>query len=252
MISVISPAKSLNFKINTSINTETIPKYTAESNELITLCKKLSITDIQRIMNISDKLSELNYKRFQEFESQTQKQAIFAYDGDVYDNINKHDFTSKQLDFLQNHILIISGLYGLLRPLDTIRPYRLEMSTKLPDSRDLYHYWESIITNYLNLLLEKHTTKYLINLASIEYSAVINKKILKYPIITIHFKENKYGKLKTVGINAKKARGMMIDYIVKHKIDDPKALKEFNYAGYEYNKNTSTESDLLFTTKVFS
>lgn len=145
-------------------------------------------------MGISDKLAELNYHRFQDFDNHPQKQAIFAYDGDVYYNIDRRSFSKEHWDFLQGHTLIISGLYGPLRVLDKIKPYRLEMSTKLPNLEKLSSFWQIDITNYLNQILATHQNKYLINLASNEYSSAINQNDLKYPIINIYFKEKRNNK----------------------------------------------------------
>lgn len=246
MLSIISPAKSLNFETPAPLPAATTPEFLENSAYLLAICKGLSPKQLQKLMNISDRLVELNYQRFQGFETQSPKQAIFAYDGDVYDNIDKASFSRQQIDFMQVHIRIISGLYGALRPLDYIRPYRLEMSTKLPSLKDLYSYWQGKITSYFNELLAKHNNKYLINLASTEYSAVINKKDLNYPMINIHFKEKRAGKLQTIGILAKKARGMMINFIIKHNIDTPNELKNFNAASYQFDELESSELNWCF------
>lgn len=173
------------------------------------------------------------------------KQAIFAYNGDVYDPIERYSFTTKQIDFMQEHICIASGLYGLLKPLDYIRPYRLEMAIKL-DDMDLSSFWRLNITNYIIQTLADHNSKYLINLASLEYSSVINKEMLKDQIINIHFKENRNGQLKTIALYAKKARGMMANFIIKNLIDEPQELKKFNEGNYQFNLLESSNYDWVF------
>ncbi|KAJ6644844.1 hypothetical protein Bhyg_00039 [Pseudolycoriella hygida] len=194
-------------------------------------------------MAVSDKLAELNYYRFQEFEQHTTKPAIFAYDGDVYNNIGRQNFTTQQFSFLQNHLLIISGLYGLLKPLDLIGAYRLEMSVKLPSIEKLANFWQEIITNYINQTLTSHQNKYLINLASNEYVNAIDLAKLKYPMIHIYFKENKNNRLQVIGINAKKARGSMVNFIVQNFIDSPEILKDFSELDYAYSEGCNISED---------
>lgn len=196
-------------------------------------------------MDISEKLAHLNKERFQNLEKQDGKAAIFAYAGDVFNNIQSENL-SEDAVFLQSHLLIISGLYGALKPLDAIKPYRLGMTTKLNEINDLSKFWQDEITNYINQTLEHHKHKYLLNLASQEYSSVINQDKLKYPIINIYFKENRNGKLATIGINAKKARGNMVNVIANNLIDSPELLKEFSYLDYTYSSKDSSNNDLVF------
>ncbi|WP_375326291.1 YaaA family protein [Candidatus Tisiphia endosymbiont of Nemotelus uliginosus] len=163
-------------------------------------------------MKMSDKIAELNYERFQNFDNQVSKQAVLAYTGDVYQNIDKQNFTQEQINFSQDHLLIISGLYGVLKPLDLIKPYRLEMSVTLPDLEKLANFWQDQVTTYINQILVTHSSKYLINLASNEYAIAINQHNLQYPIINIHFKEERNNKLQVIGINAKKASKQVMKY----------------------------------------
>ena len=246
MLSIISSAKSLDFKTPSPITTGGKPELYEYSTQQLKLCKELSKDQLKKLMSISDKLAELNYQRFQNFENQPQKQAIFAYDGDVYDHIEKYNLTTMQMDFMQAHLFIVSGLYGLLRPLDYIRAYRLEMAIKLHGTAPLSNFWASIITNHINKILETHKYRYLVNLASVEYSSVINKDIFQHKLINIHFKENKAGKLQAIGLNSKKARGMMVNFIMQNFIDRPEQLQEFNQANYQFSPLESSYCDWVF------
>lgn len=175
MISIISPAKSQDFLLPIIDIPPTQPYFIDETRHLVQICQKLSQNQIKQLMHVSDKIAELTYNRFQDFDNQISKQAIFAYNGDVYISIAKQDFSQEQINFLQNHLLIISGLYGVLRPLDLIKAYRLEMSVTLPNAGKLSNFWQDYITNHINQMLATHSYKYLINLASNEYaSTVIN------------------------------------------------------------------------------
>lgn len=246
MLSIISPAKTQDFISEIPDLPCTQPHFLTKMQYLLQICKSLSQNQIRQLMGISDKLAELNYHRFQDFDNHPQKQAIFAYDGDVYDNINRHSFSKEQWDFLQGQTLIISGLYGPLRVLDKIKPYRLEMSTKLPNLEKLSSFWQIDITNYLNKILATHQNKYLINLASNEYSSAINQNDLKYPIINIYFKEKRNNKLQIIAINSKKARGSMLNFIAENIIDVPEKLKQFSKQNYYYSKTESSDKDWVF------
>lgn len=262
MIYIISPAKTLDFtnQLSPLIKT-TQPQFVVKSEHILQTCKMLTTEQIKKLMNISDKLADINYQRLLNFAEQPSKPAIFAYAGDVYNHIQALELDSQSLNFLTSHLLIISGLYGVLRPLDSIRPYRLEMSTRLDishlnkyhteeglldKSNDLATFWQQDITDYINQVLASHENKYLINLASTEYSLAIKKSKLKYPIINIHFKENKKGKLQTIGIEAKKARGTMINIIAKNLVDKPDQLKDFSERGYCFSSTESSKYDWVF------
>lgn len=248
MITIISSAKSLDFTSPSPTTYFTKPFFHAESKYVLEMCQNLSIQELKNLMHISEDLAKLNHERFQSFDMQQQKQAIYAYNGDVFKNINCSAFNESQLNFLQEHLFIISGMYGLLRALDDIRPYRLEIVTKLP-ALNLYEFWQSKITQHLNQILDSHQEKYLINLASQEYSSVIDDKSFAHPIINIHFKEMRNGKLRTIALNAKKARGMMIHFIIAHKIDSPNRLKTFGSQNYLFNEALSSKSDFIFVKK---
>lgn len=246
MLSIISPSKSQNFLHATISTPATQPYFTKKTRHLLQICKDLSKNQIKQLMKVSDKIAELNYERFQNFDTQVSKQAIFAYTGDVYQNIDKQNFSQEQINFLQDHLLIISGLYGALKPLDLIKPYRLEMSVILPNLEKLANFWQDHATAYINQILVTHSSKYLINLASNEYAIAINQHNLQYPIINIHFKEERNNKLQIIGINAKKARGKMINYITKNLIDTPEKLQKFTELNYQFHKNQSSEQDWVF------
>ncbi|XVN42221.1 MAG: peroxide stress protein YaaA [Candidatus Rickettsia vulgarisii] len=246
MITIISPTKSQDFTPQIPDLPSSKPIFTEQTQHLLQICKNLSKDQIKKLMGISDKLADLNYNRFQDFNNHSAKQAVVAYDGDVYSNIDRKNFTKQQLNFLQDHLCIISGLYGLLRPLDLIRPYRLEMAVKLPDLMKLPEFWQDKITSYINKTLATQQNKYLINLASSEYSSSINLDQLNYPMINIYFKEYKNNKLQIIGINAKKARGAMVNFISKNLVDNPKKLKDFFELGYKYSKNNSSDRDWVF------
>lgn len=249
MIYIISPAKTLDFNSPFSpLIKTTQPLFLSKTKNILETCKSLSIEQIKKLMNISDKLAGINYQRLQNFAEQLTKPAIFAYDGDVYNNIRAQELDSKNLGFLTSHLLIISGLYGVLRPLDRIRPYRLEMSTRVAinDQNNLVTFWQHEVTDYINQILNTHESKYLINLASNEYSLAIAKPIFKYPIINIHFKEDKKGKLQTIGIEAKKARGTMVNFIARNLVNMPDQLKDFSERGYYFSLSESSKYDWVF------
>ncbi len=246
MLTIISSAKTLNFEPLAHSDELTHPIFLQLSNHLLAIIKNYSEDQLSKTMDISKKLAHLNKDRFQNFEKQDSKAAIFAYAGDVFNNIQSENLSEDAVKFLQSHLLIISGLYGALKPLDAIKPYRLEMITKLNEINNLSKFWQDEITNYINQTLEHHKHKYLLNLASQEYSAVINPNKLKYPVINIHFKENRNGQLATIGINAKKARGNMVNVIANNLIDSPQFLKNFSYIDYKYSSKDSSNNDLVF------
>ncbi len=182
MLTIISSAKTLNFEPIAFKGELTSPAFPKITNQLLSIVKNYSEAQLSKTMDISEKLAHLNKERFQNFEKQDSKAAIFAYAGDVFNNIQSENLSEDAVNFLQSHLLIISGLYGALKPLDAIKPYRLEMATKLNEINDLNKFWQDEITNYINQTLEHHKHKYLLNLASQEYSSVINQDKLKYPI----------------------------------------------------------------------
>lgn len=250
MIILISPAKSLDFSTKFNCETYSIPEFLPESKKLALELKKFSCSDLEKLFHVSKNLAELNFKRFQNFSNKADlknsRQALLAFDGDVYAGINKINFGKKDFDFAQKHLRILSGLYGLLKPLDLIQAYRLEMGTDFKKfdfiAKNLYEFWGDKITQSINLSSEKTV----INLASEEYFSAINLKKIKAAVVNIIFKEQKAGKLKIVGINAKKARGLMVNFIIKNKITKVEELKGFAEAGYKFDSKLSSEKSFLF------
>ncbi len=253
MLITLSPSKGQDFEQAAPTNSYTIPQQLDKSIQLIQQLKQLSLTEIKQLMSISDNLSELNFKRYHDFHTpftpQNAKQALFAFKGDVYSGINTASMQKADFAYAQDHLRILSGLYGCLRPLDLIQAYRLEMKTKLKvgNCDNLYQFWDTSITERLNEALAKQEHKILVNLASNEYYKSIKPKAIKGTIINIAFKENKDGKSRIIAIYAKKARGMMTDYIIRNQINNIKDLKDFDYADYKHDPKASTDNLLLFS-----
>lgn len=235
MITLISPAKTLDLS-STDVDIFTTPDFQKETFELVSIMKKKSSDDIRGLMGVSENIASLNEKRYREFKKSfdpdNAKQAVLAFKGDVYtkmdvDNYSKHDF-----EFAQAHLRILSGLYGLLKPLDLIQPYRLEMGIKLENNKgkNLYEFWSSRIAKAINEVAKGDP---IVNLASQEYFKAVDQSVLVSSVVSPVFQEYKNGKYQIVGIFAKQARGMMTDYIIKNKITDPEQLKTFNEEGYE-------------------
>ena len=252
MVTLISPSKTLNFDNNNSCNLNTDCRLINHTSELHKILVTYSVNDLKDLMNVSDKIAELNYNRFKHWEepskSNSSKQAIYAFKGDVYSGLDAESIKEDKLEFLQNNLRIISGYYGLLRPFDKILPYRLEMSTKLGNARgkNLYEFWGDNITNLLNNDIEDENS-YVVNLASNEYFKSIKKNKLKNKIITPIFKEFKNGTYKTIAIYAKKARGLMSRFIIDNKIQKPENLKSFNLERYSFDTNLSDDYNYVFT-----
>lgn len=264
MITIISPAKSLDFNKEVIKSKGTKPLFIEDGRELISILKEYSPEEIGSLMKISEKLSELNFLRYQrlntyfhkynnlsETEKKEYKEAIYAFNGEVYRGIDIESFNEEDLEFATNHLRILSGLYGVLRPLDLIREYRLEMGIKLSNSRgnDLYAFWQEIIGEYFNTELYNHSEKVILNLASVEYSKVINRKIFdsNIKIVDVIFKESIGDKHKIIATYAKKARGLMASYIMKNKIDTIEEIKNFSEEGYIFRQDLSTDNKLVFT-----
>ena len=215
--------------------------------------KDLTESDLKELMDISDKLAQLNRERFDRwslpFNSSNAKQAILAFDGGVYSGLRANTFSDKDFGFAQDHLRILSGLYGILKPLDLIQPYRLEMGVSFqnPKGKNLYDFWKQSITDNLNNTLKKHPSPVIINCASVEYFSAIDLSKLKGSILSIVFKEYRNGELKFISFNAKKARGLMTQYIVKNKIDDHTNIKDFNYEDYKFDSKLSEDSKFVFT-----
>jgi cytoplasmic iron level regulating protein YaaA (DUF328/UPF0246 family) len=248
---IISPAKSLNFESTTPTNEHTQAIFLGEAEKLNKVLIKKSAKVLSKLMSISDNLGSLNYERNQEwslpFSPENSKQAIFAFTGDVFRGLDVTTIPKEKLGQLQDKLRILSGQYGLLKPLDLMQAYRLEMSTKLKIGRknNLYQFWGNKITEELNKELEDD--ELFINLASNEYYKVIKPKELKVPIITPIFKDYKKGQYKTIMTFAKLARGYMVRYIIDNDIDSIDGLKGFNINGYGFDANMSNETELIFT-----
>lgn len=248
---IISPAKSLDFESKATTDVYTQPRFLEQSEKLNKKLKTLSRKKLSELMKISDDLASLNYDRNQDwqppFSIDNAKQAVFAFTGEVYRGIDANSISEDKIPVLQDKLRILSGLYGLLKPLDLIQPYRLEMGTKLKVGRreNLYKFWDTTLAESLNEELEDG--ELLINLASTEYFKALPKKALKVPMITPVFKDFKNGQYKTIMTFAKKARGLMVRYIIDNNIETLEELKGFNVEGYGFSEEMSTETELVFT-----
>ena len=255
MITIISSTKSLDFEKEIFIDESTEPVFMDEVRELIDIIKNYNVEEIAKRMKISNKLSKVNYNRFQCFFDQqvNTRQAIFVFSGEVYRSINPFEYDRSNIEFAQKHIRILSGLYGVLRPLDNIKEYRLEMATKLRGipEEDLYKFWTKKITQNIVNDLNLKEDRTILNLASLEYSKSIDKgKLGTINVYDVEFKENRDGKYKIIGTYAKRARGLMATYIVKNNIDTIEELKNFKEEGYCYNKELSGSTKLVFTREI--
>lgn len=253
MLILISPAKKLDFDTAPITEDYTQCGFLDDAQELINTAKQLSKDDIAQLMHLSDKLAELNVDRYQQwsqpFKPQNAKPALLAFKGDVYAGMNADTFTQANLDFSQQHLRILSGLYGLLRPLDLMQAYRLEMGTRLsnPRGKNLYEFWGDKITTAVNQALGESGSDSLINLASNEYFKSVKTKQLKGQVITAQFKEYKDGDYKMIGIYAKRARGLMSRYIIENEIIEARDIKAFDWEGYRYKPELSGDSNWVFT-----
>lgn len=248
---VISPAKSLNFEKALPTARFSEPKFLKEATTIQKTLKKKKPKQLMELMDISDKLAELNWQRNQDwqtpFTTENARPAVYAFDGDVYQGLDVYTLPEAKLEGLQDKLRILSGLYGLLQPLDLMQPYRLEMGTSLPigKNKNLYEFWKKTITKQLNDELQKD--ELFINLASTEYFSAVDVKTLKVPVITPEFKDYKDGKLKMISFFAKKARGLMVRYIIDTNAETIDDLKAFNYEGYAFDESLSIGTKLVFT-----
>lgn len=253
MLTVISPAKTLDYETPPVTDSFTQPAHLTQSRKLIRRLREFSAADLKQLMHISDGLAELNQQRFRQwktpFKPDNARQALFAFKGDVYLGLDAYSLQPDDVDFAQDHLRILSGLYGLLRPLDLMQPYRLEMGTRLDTElgNNLYQFWDGRITDALNRDLRQSDTKTLINLASGEYFKSIKPKKLEADVITPAFREYRDGDYKFIQFFAKKARGLMARYLIDQRIDDPEGLKDFDYEGYRFNAKLSQGKDWVFT-----
>ena len=253
MLTVISPAKTLDFDTPPTTRKKTQPEFIEDAARLIDDARAMSPQDIRELMGVSEKIADLNHQRFMNWHTpfglDNAKQAVLAFKGDVYAGLEADTLSSTELAFAQKHLRILSGLYGLLRPLDLMQPYRLEMGIKFGNSggKDLYQFWGDRINRGLNSQLKKSGSRVLVNLASNEYFKSVKAKELDADIVTPVFKDRKGDKYKIISFYAKKARGQMARYIIDNAINEPDALKKFRVAGYRYSKSESTARELVFT-----
>jgi len=252
VIALLSPAKSLDYTSPALISKSTQPRFKKDTSALVDQLRSLSASQLGKLMSISEKLSELNHERYQNFEpdftKHNSRQALLAFTGDVYQGLTLSEWNEEDFTLAQKSIRILSGLYGILRPLDLMQPYRLEMGTKLTTLRGktLYDFWGTQITEQLNKDLKTSGTDSIINLASNEYFSSVKSAKLKGKLITPVFKDEKNGKYKIISFYAKKARGMMADYIVRYKTSKPQDLKKFKTSGYRFSAADSTDETYTF------
>jgi cytoplasmic iron level regulating protein YaaA (DUF328/UPF0246 family) len=253
MLVVVSPAKNLDYQSPLATAEFSQPELLVDSAELIERCLQLTPADLSSLMGISDKLAGLNAARFaqwsQPFTADNARQAVLAFNGDVYTGLDAASFSDTDFNFAQSHLRILSGLYGVLKPLDLMQAYRLEMGTKLDNCRgkNLYEFWGNIITNKINDALAAQGDNVLINLASNEYFKSVNKKQLNATVITPSFKDWKNGQYKMISFYAKKARGLMARYIIQNQLSELEQLKAFDLDGYQFNAELSKGNDFVFT-----
>lgn len=251
MLLILSPAKTLNFEPQIITKKFSFPVFMTETEVLVEVLKTLTASDIEKLMSVSLKLAVLNYERYQTWNParKNSKQAILAFDGDVYDGLDAKSLSEKQLSSAQKRIRILSGLYGVLKPLDLIQPYRLEMGTPLVVNghKNLYSFWQDKIVTEINNALSESENNILVNLASKEYFKSIETKKLNGRVINIDFKDHKNGTYQIISFFAKKARGLMSRFILKNKISRPGDLKAFDYGGYYFSPTMSKENHLVFT-----
>jgi cytoplasmic iron level regulating protein YaaA (DUF328/UPF0246 family) len=252
MLIVLSPAKTLDFESPIKVNKTTEPDFIPRSAELISTLRTMPPAQIGSLMSISDSLAQLNVARYaswsKKFTPDNSRPAVLAFDGDVYEGLDARSLNARQLDWAQKHLRILSGLYGLLRPLDLMQPYRLEMGTRLATKRgkDLYAFWGDQITEALNESLTVAKAQALVNLASEEYFKSVKPAKLDRPVITPVFEEWKGGGYKIVSFFAKRARGLMARYAIEHKLTKPEQLKDFDSEGYAFDAKASNEARWIF------
>ena len=252
MLVLLSPAKKLDYDSPVRTTKHTQPLFVAQAQGLIDVLRQKSATQIADLMSLSDALARLNVERYQAWEpkfTQTNaRQAVLAFNGDVYEGLEAGALSDEQLDWTQEHVAILSGLYGVLRPLDLMQPYRLEMGTKLATDKgkNLYDYWGTEISEYLNQRLAQQGSDVIVNLASEEYFKSVNQKALKARVLQCVFQDEKNGAWKIISFYAKRARGLMARYIIEHRIEEPGQLTGFNVDGYAFHPETSSDLKFVF------
>lgn len=248
MLTLLSPAKKLLKTYKPYTNATSEPEFLPKTAELLTLMKSKTVEDIAELMDLSEDLAQLNFNRFQDFPTQAAYPALLLFQGDVYQSLDAKAWDQSSVDYAQSHLRILSGLYGMLKPLDLIQPYRLEMGVRLANSAgpSLYDFWRTTVTNLLNKQLKEQANPVLLNLASTEYFKAIDLKKIHYPVVTANFYEKKDNQLKMIGIYAKKARGALAQFIMCNQLDNIEAIKQFTGMGYQYNSVTSTAAQFDF------
>ena len=255
MLFVLSPAKSLDFETAPHVEAHTQPLFTSQSRQLIKVLRDKTPVQISELMSLSDALAGLNVARYQAwsptFTVKNAKQALFAFNGDVYHGLDARSLTSKEVEWAQSHVCILSGLYGVLRPLDLMQPYRLEMGTRLstPKGSNLYAFWGTQIADYLNERAAADTSPVIVNLASEEYFKAVDRQVLKARVVSCVFEDYKNGKYKIISFNAKRARGLMARYAVEKKVATVRKLEGFSAAGYRFAPAESAPDRLVFRRK---
>jgi cytoplasmic iron level regulating protein YaaA (DUF328/UPF0246 family) len=251
MLIVLSPAKALDFSAAPASAPLSQPGLSDQTAELARTTRRLTIRDLKRLMSLSDNLAKLNRERFQAFDPTSEEglQAAFAFNGDVYLGLRARELDRKSLAWAQDHVRILSGLYGVLRPLDAIQPYRLEMGTRLKTRRgaSLYDFWGPRIAKALNEAAEGHKDRILVNCASAEYFAAVDRKALKLPVLTVRFLEEKDGEARMISFFAKKARGLMARWAIEHRAETAGELKGFDLEGYRFVPALSNEEAFTFS-----
>ena len=253
MIILMNSSKTLDFQQKAGISKYTFPELQKDADHLIKKLRKLSTSDFSKLLKTSEKLTQLNVERYANWQTQVKvsnaKQALLAFRGDIYSGMDVDHYKMKEFNFAQKHVRILSGLYGVLRPLDLIQPYRLEMATKLATGRgkNIYDYWGTRINEILKALLKQEKSGVLVNLCSQEYFKAVKSDLLEVKVITPAFKEFKDGTYRFVTLYAKKARGLMCNYIIRNHLNHLEDLKSFNVAGYRFNKKISSDTEWVFT-----
>ncbi len=253
MLAVISPAKKLDFETAPKFKDHTLPEFIKDTEILVKTARKMSRAKLKQTMKLSDTLAELNYQRYQNFSTPfhlgNAKQAAWVFNGDTYVGLKADSLNKREMAFAQKHLRILSGLYGILRPLDLIQPYRLEMGARFnpPHRANLYDFWDSRITDNLNALLDDQNDKTLVNLASSEYFKSVRTKELHGPVLTPIFREIKDGQSRTIGMFAKQARGTMARFIITNRVDKTEGLKDFNLSGYQFRSDLSDDNKWVYT-----
>lgn len=256
MLFLLSPAKSLDFETPPQVDTHTQPLFVKQSSQLITVLREKTPAQVSELMSLSDTLAGLNVARYQawspKFTKKNAKQAVLAFNGDVYGGLDAKSLQPKELDWAQDHVCILSGLYGVLRPLDLMQPYRLEMGTRLGTAQgsNLYQFWGAQIANYLNERAAADTSPVIVNLASEEYFKAVDRKMLKARVVSCVFEDFKGGKYKIISFNAKRARGLMARYAIEKKLATVRKLQGFDAEGYRFDASVSEPDRLVFRRKL--